>query len=685
MLKRFSMFAVLLAALGFYSCEDKIDESNMYTFTGESIYSYLQSSQEYSDFAYLLERVKLSKKSESTIAQLLSARGNYTVFAPTNEAIQHYLDSLYTTTNYDITQTPDSTAEYITRNAIIDNEDEEAYLSTSFAEGTLEKKNMDNRYITINFDTIEGGKFITIVNTRSVISQSDIETSNGVIHGVDNVLRLSLATLPALIADADNLHIFSELLTRTGWADSMTRIIDEEYEAHHPEVLKDLSGNPMNAPKHRYFGYTAFVETDSVFIEKWGIPAPTFSDKGVVLNYDEIMHAINEKCREAYPDAKSDDLTDQDNAVNRFVAYHLIPTGLTWDKLVIHFCEMGYNMKTNDYGVDVDGYYETMGKYRRLLRITEGARGIPTNGKRINRLAVYQTQPSFPIDDYAEVSVEKEGILIMNDNGDNLMQSMNGFYYPIDDILIYDDYTRDKVLGGRLRWDVCDLLHELATNGYRRPSVYKQSAYPNGYFENLTMTDETRFVLLPYTPATGTQNNYQGDEINLKGQFDLVLKLPPVPSEGTYEFRFCTPNNPGVFGMLQFYFGTNKDNLPAIGLPQDCRYRGEAFNQVTGWDLDSNGDPFEIDKQMRLKGYMKPPKHNGMGTTVGPVITTMRVGITDCWRIRRILWTGRVKPTDTYYLRIKNVLTNTEKCCLLDYLEWCPKHVYDAAVAEDEW
>ncbi len=192
------MFAVLVAALGFYSCEDKIDESNMYTFTGESIYSYLQSSQEYSDFAYLLERVKLSKKSESTIAQLLSARGNYTVFAPTNEAIQHYLDSLYTTTNYDITQTPDSTAEYITRNAIIDNEDEEAYLSTSFAEGTLEKKNMDNRYITINFDTIEGGKFITIVNTRSVISQSDIETSNGVIHGVDNVLRLSLATMPII-------------------------------------------------------------------------------------------------------------------------------------------------------------------------------------------------------------------------------------------------------------------------------------------------------------------------------------------------------------------------------------------------------------------------------------------------------------------------------------------------------
>ena len=67
--------------------------------------------------------MKLSKRSESTIAQLLSARGNYTVFAPTNDAVQHYLDSVYQTTDYDITQIPDSVADYIARNAIIDCED----------------------------------------------------------------------------------------------------------------------------------------------------------------------------------------------------------------------------------------------------------------------------------------------------------------------------------------------------------------------------------------------------------------------------------------------------------------------------------------------------------------------------------------------------------------------------------
>ena len=36
-----------------------------------------------------IERTRLA-----TLRQLLSARGHYTVFAPTNEAIQHYLDTL---------------------------------------------------------------------------------------------------------------------------------------------------------------------------------------------------------------------------------------------------------------------------------------------------------------------------------------------------------------------------------------------------------------------------------------------------------------------------------------------------------------------------------------------------------------------------------------------------------------
>ena len=178
---------VLLTAAFLTACSDKVDESDIYTFKGETITSYLEKSENFTDFAYILSRVKLSKRSESTIAQLLSARGNYTVFAPTNDAVQHYLDSVYQTTDYDITQIPDSVADYIARNAIIDCEDLNAYQTTDFNVGTLERTNMDDRYITVDFDTINGGNLATIINNSARIVLPDIEVYNGYIHGVNQV------------------------------------------------------------------------------------------------------------------------------------------------------------------------------------------------------------------------------------------------------------------------------------------------------------------------------------------------------------------------------------------------------------------------------------------------------------------------------------------------------------------
>ena len=124
--KIFSGILLVTAVFTTMGCQDKVDDSDLYTFTGNTIASYLEESDNYSDFAYICSKVKLSKRSESSIAQLLSARGNYTVFAPTNSAIHRYLDSVFVQKDYDITQVPDSVAEYIVRNSIIDNGNSEA-------------------------------------------------------------------------------------------------------------------------------------------------------------------------------------------------------------------------------------------------------------------------------------------------------------------------------------------------------------------------------------------------------------------------------------------------------------------------------------------------------------------------------------------------------------------------------
>ena len=131
------LFVIILAALVLYGCQESIDTSARYVFKYDSALSYLQKHEVYSEYVKLLEVVPISYLSESTVAQMLSARGHYTVFAPTNEAIAAYLQTVYEE-NPDVMSGPtwddfyldrkrDSIQKVIVYNSIIDSGDEEDY------------------------------------------------------------------------------------------------------------------------------------------------------------------------------------------------------------------------------------------------------------------------------------------------------------------------------------------------------------------------------------------------------------------------------------------------------------------------------------------------------------------------------------------------------------------------------
>lgn len=653
------------------ACSDNTDESNLYVQKGETIYDILSNNEDYSIYTSLLNRVKLSNRTKSTVAQLLQARGNYDVFAAPNEAMQYYLDSVYNTKNFDYRQTDDSVARILILNSIIDCGDATAYTMGELQEGAIETTNLADRYITVGFAQ-NNGKTTVKLNKNALVTTSDIEAVNGYVNIVDHALALSNAYLPQIIDETSNMKVFSIILKATGWDKQLTKYRDEEYEKEDHSNARDMYGNKVEMPQHRYFGYTAFVEPDSVFHEKWGIDMPVV-ENGVVINSAAILSQVTNKCREAYPMASGNALTDSTNAVNQFVAYHLIPERITFDKLVIHYGELGYAYHNpSKLSIDCFEYYETMCKaHRRLLKLTEGAQ---TEGIRINRYCTYDE------DTYDEVTVPRTGILVSSTNGDQTNNALNGFYYPIDDILVYDDDVPGKVLNERLRFDISSLLPELMTNGYRRVNKSISPQMPTGYFDNLTISDKTRYNYLSGYSAGWP--DFQGDEQNITGQYDLTLKLPPVPFEGTYELRWAIPIYP-TRGMAQFYFGTDKNNLTATGLPIDLRLY--ASNPTIGWQQDTD-DPEvnrEHDRAMRNHGYMMPPRHDGV-TTGGTTTSSLRAQ-TAYQRIRKIIYTGVMKPDEVYYVRCKSVLANTSTQFVMDWLELVPKNIYNGATPEDQW
>jgi hypothetical protein len=203
------------------------------------------------------------------------------------------------------------------------------------------------------------------------------------------------------------------------------------------------------------------------------------------------------------------------------------------------------------------------------------------------------------------------------------------------------------------------------------------------YIDNVVaMSAETEFIYLPNQGYSGGSNswmNYQIDEFNIQGIFDFTMKLPPVPYTGTYELRYGINANDNR-GMAQVYIGTNKDNLPAIGIPLDLRSSSGTNPTATGWVSDANlGDDDAInenDKAMRNLSFMKGPKYIQLANSTNRDEQNA---------LRKIIYTGQFEAGKTYYIRFKSVLSGTNYEFFYDYLELVPKSVYAGDEAEDKW
>ena len=682
----FSSWLMAIGCLMTIGCSENIDESDLYTFTGEMMVDHLENNPEqFSKYLTVLGMVHPSKKSESTVKELLKARGNYTCFAPNNEAIQMYIDSLLAigqVSSSNVEDLPDSIAQTIVFNSIIDNGNTTAYATTDFNEGALSRTNMNDRYVNITYGNDEETQATIIyVNSDSKIIDKDIEVENGYIHTIDRVLSPSTATVGDLIMTTENLTFFGSLLSKTGLDKEIMAYKDESYddtdeagELGPSELISKGSGWPGYYPEHRYFGYTVFVEPDSIF-QVYGINT-----------VDDLMAYLKNNAYYGEDTSYGTDYTNPENALYQFVAYHILPERLIWNKLVIYSNEVGFcNGTPNDgskFQVNVWQYWETLDTHRRSLKIT----GI-RNGKRINRHSTYN------MTSYREKAngVDIPGININSSNGMYDNQAMNGYYYTIDDLLVWTKDVPMKVLNERMRYDVTSLLPELMTNNCRRTGdsdhlawYFRQDYFDTSNGGSGTMINVSKQTKLAY--LTNMQNeggssswtNFQCDEFNIQGTYDFVMKLPPVPYTGTYEIRYGVNANSNR-GMAQIYIGTNPNNLPAVGIPIDLRVVGT--DESIGWISDANlgnDDAIEEkDKSMRNNDYMKGPKY------FYPASGSSGRDCSIC--LRRIIYRGQLEEGKTYYIRFKSVLESTSTQFFYDYLEFVPKTIYNGDEPEDKW
>lgn len=615
-------------------CVEELKTEHYYTFTGQTVAQYLEANSD--KFSSFYEILGVASNSNTNFLGLLSAYGEYTCFAPDNNAIKEYLDKRGLT---QVSQLTFLQCDSIARTHII----KALYFTKDLPDGTIPTYNMSFRFLGVSYATDAQGNREILVNKVSQLTAWDIECENGVVHTVNHVLEPSNELLPEVIGNIPFASLFSQALKVTHLDDSLLQYRDESYVAQ--EGTYDRYGMICYYPPTRLIGHTAFIEPDSIY------------NQNGIFTVEDMFKYAKAVYDETYPQDAGrydNDYTSRKNPLNRFVAYHLLKSTLTYNNMNNNF-----NLYTKYEPID---YYETMCP-NTIMQITQTA----STGKRINRRIKT-----------GKFNIQGTLILSPSENSSNYDQSaLNGIIHYLGDILTYNTRTKDIVLGTRLRIDASSFMNELISNNIRNNQDKKLYVIPQNYDTHITSPQGT--IIIYEYPRNDYYWCWEGDEFYARGNnYDFTLRLPPVPA-GTYEVRIGYVAQPDR-GVAQMYFGDEEQfkakKLEPCGIPLDLS-RGGLTNPHIGWVPDTNYGRSEADirndKALHNRGYMKAPDCLFSGSTNARTAPT--------W-LRRIVTTRTIDDAP-HYLRIRSVVENSQAEFMLDWVEMCPKSVYDGEEKED--
>ena len=694
---------VLPVCVALSSCTAEPDESNRFTFTGETVNDFLLNNDSlFSDFNYILKR--------SGQDRILSSYGEYTCFAPKNAAIAEYIDSLW--------NDKESVDDYgnLLHNGMTDPSLEglSDSLCTDIVMYHLVKATITTTEMITNasatYRTMLGRNITAgssgsqiLVNGGAPIDRTlcDNEVVNGIVHAIDKCIpRSNRLVADELRADSTHFSIFYEALIATGLHREL-EVQQKQLSAAAPSPTADYY-IPTECKK----GFTVFAETDDVF------------HANGIYTFDDLVA----KCKEWYRNAAtpgprttssgwydyfrnneievdlSDQYTKYNNVVHMFMAYHILKTSV--NPHVLAYTENTYS--GHGWKGEAYDYYETMlpktlvkawsvnmggtnykiylNRYIRNNTLTDGAGsgGYESLGSDAMHEVVYEG---------AEVRT------------DSVLQPLNGYIYPIKDILLYDGKVPLGVLNERMRFDALTLLGETMDNGFRGAYISEITAlnsgksatrvrFPIDYFDNVVVFNGNNTQLdmnIPMDHVASGGNSYtlyKGDSFQGMGVFDFAIKLPPVP-DGTYELRInndCMTHG----SMLQLYKGRGAkpvaSSMTPLGVPLDMRIQMDNWNDPVVVAMgavplndeenypDAAADKgLESDKVMRTHGFMRGPL--SICRQNRPEVITRYVS----HQYRKIVDTD-VYYQDDYWLRLKTVLDdgNLERKFQIDYIEFVP-------------
>ena len=734
-------FFILQSSFFISACTEEPDGSNLFSSEDKTIAEMLRDRSELSAFYRILEKGGFDK--------YMGTYGEYTCFAPLNDGVNAYLDSLYNDESYliskakvkhnSITEDPnwnnldvmakvnlmsDSLCDDISRFHLSGEAHMQVDLDGTATTWTTMKTGRSIRVGTFGVDAYKE-EFIglTSLNDISAIIEGDIEASNGILHVCSTVIpRSDRTTDDQLRVEGEkDLSIFYAALEATGFTDTL--MIEKKLNANGTAMTYDLGTNhndrdgiPLYYPKECMIKWTVFAETDDVF-RAAGINSFDNLKKKCVEWYGNCSawyDYINEK---GITISTGDDYTNPFNVVNMFVAYHILRAGMPIDRIVYEKNKQTDASWNLCFGYEPQEYFETM-LPNTLMKVWE-TNPKTTKNLWLNRYLTNNTLTSklglFGVPGDGDHVLKFAGVPIDRNNS---IETLNGYIHRIKGILKYDQNAKDA-LHERLRLDSSTFLYELINNGLRFATPAEVStlngggdgnriAFQNNYFDNIVCYNPgtlLRFCVMGAWRANNS-DQFQGWDV-----YDFAVKLPHVPT-GDYELRIIYPPM-ARGGLMQFYLGNSskQSDMVAIGIPFDA-CANPVYDATIGWepikkrDDDPDSDfGVECGQRMHVRGYMYAPASFSRGTynsVTDPLsynendiysAASQIVGANNCrseegygtMMLRRIITTQRFEQGKDYWLRIKNLVNDTNLGWSFDFIELVPLDIVNSQTMTEDW
>ncbi len=722
------------------SCSEEPDGSNLFSTDEKTIAQLIQERPELSAFYRILEKGGFDK--------YMGTYGEYTCFAPLNEGVSSYLDSLYNDESYLISKAK-LKHNGITEDAGWNSLDVMAkveLMSDSLCDDIARFHLSGEEHLQVDLDgsgttwttmkvgrSIRVGSFdenaynkdyegLTSLNDISAILDGDIEATNGVLHVCSNVIpRSDRTTDDQLRVEGEKgLKIFYEALEATGYTDTL--LIEKKYNEDGTAKTYDMGnnhndrdGNPLYYPKECLVKWTVFAETDEAF------------RAAGINSFDDLK----QKCIEWYGNcgawydyigekgikiSTGDDYTNKFNVVNMFVAYHILRAGMPVDRIVYEYTPNNANWNFC-FGYEPQEYFETL-LPNTLLKVWQ-TNPKTTKNLWINRYMTNNTLTSklgtFGMPGDGDHDLIFAGVPIDRNSS---VETLNGYIHRIGGILKYDQNAKDA-LHERLRLDSSTFLYELINNGLRGATPNEVSTLNGGGDGNRVAFENTYFDnIVCYNPGTLLRFNVQGawrahnaDQFQGWDVYDFAIKLPHVPT-GDYELRIIYPPM-ARGGLMQFYLGNTpkQSDMVAIGIPFDACANPYEDATIGYEDLINRADDetsdcgVESDQRMHVRGYMRAPASFSRGTynTVTDPLTydpsdmysaaSQIIGSTSCrsetgygtMMLRRVITSQRFEQGKDYWLRIKNLVNDTNLGWSFDFVELVPLDIVNSQTMSEDW